>query len=70
MPLLQTCSQPGCTILTIGGLCIEHEPVRESRAFPRGRPFPPVSNALLGRRDAAPALATHKVAAGVSSLSM
>jgi hypothetical protein len=42
MSLLQLCTHPGCATLTIGGLCIEHEPVLPARVFPRGRPFPPV----------------------------
>lgn len=41
MSLLQLCRHPGCTTRTIGGLCVEHEPVTEPREFPRGRPFPP-----------------------------
>ena len=43
MPLLQLCMHPGCTTWTIGGLCVQHEPVQEPRVFPRGRPFPPVT---------------------------
>ena len=44
MSLLQLCRHPGCTTLTIGGLCVEHEPVQEARVFPRGRPFPPLQH--------------------------
>ena len=69
MPLLQICAHPGCTVLTIGELCLEHEPVRESRTFPRGRPFPPVARDLLAPLDPTPALVPHDLAAGLSYLS-
>ncbi len=37
-PLLMSCSVPGCTTLTMGGTCVEHDaPVAVT--FPRGRPF-------------------------------
>jgi hypothetical protein len=49
MPLLQPCQHPGCTTRTIGTLCVAHEPVREPRVFPRGRPFPPLARELYGR---------------------
>jgi hypothetical protein len=49
MPLLQLCLHPGCTTWTIGTLCVAHEPVREPRVFPRGRPFPPPARELDGR---------------------
>jgi hypothetical protein len=39
--MLATCAVPGCTTLTIGRLCVEHEPRRLVQAFPRGRPHPP-----------------------------
>ena len=39
-PMLAVCPAPGCTRLTMGGTCVEHdEPVTVS--FPRGRPFTP-----------------------------
>jgi len=39
-PMLSVCPAPGCTRLTMGGTCVEHdEPVTVS--FPRGRPYPP-----------------------------
>ena len=40
--MLRTCDHPGCATLTLGTLCIAHEPPVETRAFPRGRPFPRV----------------------------
>lgn len=37
-PMLSICSVPGCTTLTMGGTCVEHdEPVTAS--FVRGRPY-------------------------------
>ena len=37
-PMLAVCPAPGCTRLTMGGTCVEHDaPVAET--FPRGRPF-------------------------------
>ena len=47
MSLLQLCRHPGCTTMTIGGLCVEHEPVVESRTYPRGRPFPPRARLVI-----------------------
>ena len=38
--LLRPCTAPGCTTLTLGVLCLQHEPP-VGRVFPRGRPFPP-----------------------------
>jgi hypothetical protein len=38
-PLLVPCSSPGCTTLTMGGTCVEHD-VPVVVDFPRGRPFP------------------------------
>lgn len=38
-PMLTVCPVPGCTTLTMGGTCVEHDaPVTVT--FPRGRPFP------------------------------
>ncbi len=38
--MLSVCPSPGCTTLTMGGTCVEHDaPV--TAEFPRGRPFPP-----------------------------
>jgi hypothetical protein len=42
MPMLHICGHNGCETLTLGGLCIAHETPVEARAFPRGRPFPPL----------------------------
>ena len=40
-PLLTVCPVPGCSTLTMGGTCVEHDlPV--TREFPRGRPYIPV----------------------------
>ena len=39
-PMLAVCPEPGCTRLTMGGTCVEHDtPV--SVTYPRGRPFAP-----------------------------
>jgi hypothetical protein len=38
--MLHPCSHAGCVTLTLGELCLEHEPpVRKT--FARGRPYPP-----------------------------
>jgi len=37
--MLRTCRAPGCTTLTLGTLCIAHEPAVEPRSFVRGRPY-------------------------------
>jgi hypothetical protein len=42
MPMLHVCGHKGCETLTLGGLCIAHEPPLPARVFPRGRPFPPL----------------------------
>jgi hypothetical protein len=62
MSLLELCRHPGCTTLTIGGLCVEHEPVREALVFPRGRPFPP-----LARRGADQAVVSSLRPQGVTA---
>jgi len=37
-PMLGICPYPGCTTVTMGGTCVEHDaPVNVD--FPRGRPF-------------------------------
>ena len=37
--MLRECGAPGCETLTLGGLCLAHEPPAEPRYFPRGRPY-------------------------------
>ncbi|HEY3921006.1 MAG TPA: hypothetical protein VGL76_02730 [Gaiellaceae bacterium] len=37
--MLRSCQAEGCNTLTLGELCIEHEPEAEPRRFPRGRPY-------------------------------
>jgi hypothetical protein len=37
-PLLAVCPVPGCSTLTMGGTCVEHDPPVKT-TFPRGRPF-------------------------------
>lgn len=42
MPIIHACSLPGCSTLTIGDRCIDHEqPIRVNAIFGRGRPFRP-----------------------------
>jgi hypothetical protein len=38
--MLEICTFPGCSTLTIGRLCLRHEPASGPRVFPRGRPHP------------------------------
>lgn len=40
--LLSVCPVPGCSMMTMGGTCVAHDPPVE-RVFPRGRPFVVVS---------------------------
>jgi hypothetical protein len=37
-PMLAVCPAPGCTRLTMGGTCVEHD-VPVTMTFPRGRPY-------------------------------
>jgi hypothetical protein len=37
--MLKTCSAPNCSTLTLGSLCIAHEPAPARRRYPRGRPY-------------------------------
>lgn len=37
-PLLSVCPVEGCTTLTMGGTCVEHDPPATA-VFERGRPF-------------------------------
>jgi hypothetical protein len=38
MPILGTCTVPGCTTVTIGPLCVAHDMIVRT-TFVRGRPF-------------------------------
>jgi hypothetical protein len=38
--MLSVCPEAGCTRLTMGGTCVEHD-VPVTVTFPRGRPFTP-----------------------------
>jgi hypothetical protein len=40
--LLSVCPVPGCSMVTMGGTCVAHDPPVK-RVFPRGRPFVAVS---------------------------
>jgi hypothetical protein len=42
-PMLDVCPVPGCSTLTMGGTCVEHD-VPVETIFPRGRPY-------LGERE-------------------
>jgi hypothetical protein len=46
-PMLSACLTAGCTTLTMGGTCVEHDPPA-SVTFPRGRPYVAVQ-AHVGR---------------------
>jgi hypothetical protein len=35
MPLVQPCSEPGCSTLTMGDLCLEHEQIARERLAKR-----------------------------------
>jgi hypothetical protein len=37
-PLLTPCTAAGCSTLTMGGTCVEHD-VPVTTVFPRGRPY-------------------------------
>jgi hypothetical protein len=44
-PMLAVCPVPGCSTITMGGTCVEHDqPV--TTVFPRGRPYVPDVQAL------------------------
>jgi hypothetical protein len=46
MPIIRACSTEGCSTLTMGQDCIEHElPVPATVVFPRGRPLDQLSRA-------------------------
>ena len=40
--MLSVCTEPGCTMLTMGGTCVAHDPPVKL-VFPRGRPFTPIA---------------------------
>ena len=40
--MLSVCPEPGCTTLTMGGTCVEHDPP-VTTVFPRGRPYVPLA---------------------------
>ena len=41
-PMLALCPVPGCSTITMGGTCVEHDrPV--TTVFPRGRPYVPAA---------------------------
>src|SRR5438876_7784059 len=63
MPLVQPCSEPGCSTLTIGDLCLEHEQLAQERLAQR--------MLALSKRFRAPAaaLAVAAVAAVVGRAS-
>ena len=37
--LLTACTKPGCSTMTMGGTCVEHD-MPSLVVYPRGRPFP------------------------------
>jgi len=37
--MLQVCEQPGCTAITLGSSCTEHDPPFDRESYQRGRPF-------------------------------
>jgi hypothetical protein len=44
MAMLKVCAHPGCSTLTFGGLCVEHEaPAARPRPRKRGRVVPAVA---------------------------
>jgi hypothetical protein len=46
-PMLHVCPVAGCSTITMGGTCVEHDPPVEM-VFPRGRPYvPPATHAEL-----------------------
>jgi hypothetical protein len=49
MPLVQPCSEPGCSTLTMGDLCLEHDLLAQERLAKR--------MVALSRRFRAPAVA-------------
>jgi hypothetical protein len=52
MSMLRVCSEPGCTTLTLGRLCIDHEPVQSQRPVEVASPAPVEANAAEPERTA------------------
>ena len=50
MPMIRSCAARGCSTLTMGERCLEHEPpAGDSATFPRGRPYQPVRSPSVSR---------------------
>ena len=41
-PMLHVCPVIGCSAITMGGTCVEHDPPLTT-VFPRGRPYAPAA---------------------------
>ena len=41
-PMLHVCPVLGCSTITMGGTCVEHDPP-VTTVFPRGRPYVPLA---------------------------
>jgi len=54
MGMLRTCDHDGCSTLTLGRLCIDHEPPAVEKVFPRGRPFVPTERTPAALRELPP----------------
>ena len=54
-PMLTVCPVPGCSTITMGGTCVEHDEPVET-VFPRGRPYrgEPAPVGIVGQRRVAP----------------
>jgi len=52
--MLRVCAHRDCSTLTLGMLCVVHEPPVEVRRWPRGRPY--------ARRERRPADAATQIA--------
>jgi hypothetical protein len=54
MPMIKTCTARGCSTLTMGDRCVEHEsPASDLPTFPRGRPYQTVHPPSISRASAA-----------------
>jgi hypothetical protein len=47
--MLRTCQADSCETLTMGTLCLDHEPPAPPRQFPRGRPYRPAKGEVTAR---------------------